>query len=210
MKRGTRRGEHCRKLAMKLFSSVPLYLAAAFVATSAAAQTPVPSATPPTPAAPPAAEAKTAPTGPLAPLAWLEGCWRGTAGLREFREQWMPLRGAMMLGVSQTVDKGETQDYEYLRLEQRSGSVFYVASPPGKAEIAFKFEGETSDKTNERNDTIFTFVNPANEFPKQIAYRRSSGGWLYAAVEGKVGGADRKATYPMRRIDCESGESIAN
>jgi len=122
----------------------------------------------------------------------------------------MPLRGAMMLGVSQTVEKGETQGYEYLRLEQRSGSVFYVASPPGKAESAFKFEGETTDKTNERNDAIFTFVNPADEFPKQIAYRRASGGWLYASVEGKVGGADRKATYPMRRIDCESGEFIAN
>jgi hypothetical protein len=192
---------------MRLFSC----LAAAFVAVSAAAQTPtVPPAAPATAPAPPAAEAKTAPTGPLAPLAWLEGCWRGTAGTREFREQWMPLRGAMMLGVSQTVDKGETQGYEYLRLEQRSGSVFYVASPPGKAEIAFRFEGETTDKTSNRNDTIFTFVNPADEFPKQIAYRRASGGWLYASVEGKVGGADRQATYPMRRINCESGEFIAN
>ena len=27
-------------------------------------------------------------------------------------------------------------------------------------------------------------------------------------VEGTVGGAERKATYPMRRIDCESGEFI--
>ena len=205
MKRGTRAGEHCRKLVMRLFS----YLAATFVATSAAAQTPAaPPVASPTPPAPPAAEAKTAPTGPLAPLAWLEGCWRGTAGSREFREQWMPLRGAMMLGVSQTVDKGETQGYEYLRLEQRSGSVFYVASPSGKAEIALKFEGETTDKTNERNDAIFTFVNAAYEFPKQIAYRRASGGWLYAFVEGKVAGADRKATYPMRRINCESGEFI--
>jgi hypothetical protein len=24
---------------------------------------------------------------PLTPLAWLEGCWRGTVNLREFREQ---------------------------------------------------------------------------------------------------------------------------
>ena len=31
---------------------------------------------------------------------------------------------------------------------------------------------------------------------------------MYATVEGKVGGAERKATYPMRRIDCESGEFI--
>ena len=121
----------------------------------------------------------------------------------------MPLRGAMMLGVSHTTDEqGATQGYEYLRLEPRPSGVFYVASPAGRPEAALRFEGETADKTNERNDTIFTFVNPVQEFPQLISYRRSKEGWLYASVEGKVGGADRKATYPMRRIDCESGEII--
>ncbi len=187
---------------MRLFSC----LVAAFVVTSAAGQTaPAPKTTP----APPAAETKTAGTGALASLPWLEGCWLGTAGLREFREQWMPLRGAMMLGVSQTVDKGATQGYEYLRLEPRPGGVFYVAAPSGKPEIAFRFEGETTDKTNGRDDTIFTFVNPAQEFPQLISYRRAKGGWVYATVEGKVGGAERKVTYPMRRIDCESGELVS-
>ncbi len=69
-------------------------------------------------------------------------------------------------------------------------------------------KAKPSDKTGERDDTIFTFVNPKQEFPQTISYRRAKEGWLYATVEGKVGGADRKATYPMRRIDCESGEFI--
>ena len=70
-------------------------------------------------------------------------------------------------------------------------------------------DSETTDKTNERNDTIFTFVNQAQEFPQVISYRRAKEGWLYASVEGKIGGAERKATYPMRRINCETGEFIA-
>jgi len=181
-------------LAMRLL--LPL-LAAAFVAMPAIAQT-----------APAPAEPKAQDTGPLAPLAWLEGCWRGTAGPREFREQWMPLQGAMMIGVSQTIERGATQGYEYLRLEPRPDGVFYVASPPGKPEAAFRFEGQTVEKTTDRNDTVFTFVNPKLEFPQRIAYRRATEGWLYATVEGTVGGAERKATYPMRRISCESGEFI--
>ena len=58
---------------------------------------------------------------PLAPLAWLEGCWRGTVNQREYREHWMPLRGNLMLGMSQTVVAGKTQDFEYLRLEVAFG-----------------------------------------------------------------------------------------
>ena len=178
---------------------LPILLAVAFAANTAAAQTA-------TPSAPGAAEPKSQEAAALASLSWLEGCWQGTAGTREFREQWMPLRGAMMLGVSQTLEKGATQGYEFLRLESRQGGVFYVASPSGKPETAFRFDGETVDK--ERNDTIFTFVNPKQEFPQVITYRRAKEGWLYATVEGKVGGAERKAIYPMRRIDCESGELI--
>ena len=180
-------------------------LAAALFATSATAATP----SAPAPSTPPGADAESKHAAALKSLAWLEGCWLGTAGPFEFREQWMPLRGQMMMGVSQTVDgKGATQSYEYIRLEPRAGGVFYVATQPGKAEVALKFDGETTDKSNGRDDTIFTFVNQEQEFPKVIVYRRASEGWLYASVEGKVGGAERKSNYPMRRINCETGESI--
>jgi hypothetical protein len=120
----------------------------------------------------------------------------------------MPLAGAMMIGVSQTVEKGVTQGFEYLRLEPRPEGVFYVNVPSGRTETAFRFEGETVDKTGDRSDSVFTFVNPKLEFPERISYRRGTAGWLYASVEGKVNGAERKSTYPMRRISCESGEFI--
>jgi len=149
-------------------------------------------------------------SGPLAPFAWLDGCWRGSVNQREFREHWLPLRGNLMLGVSHTVRGDRTQDYEYLRIESRPEGTFYVDQPSGNKakENAYKFAGRTLDTADGRNDEIFTFENAAVEFPQRITYRRGSEGWLYATVEGKVKDADHKVIYPLRRIDCQSGEFI--
>ncbi len=162
-----------------------------------------PSASPAAPAAG-AAPAPAAAEGPLAPLAWLAGCWRGSVNQREFREHWMPLRGNLMLGTGHTVSNGTTQDWEFMRLEARADGVYLVTSPSGKRETAFRFTAEAKDG----DDTIFTFSNPAPEFPQRMVYRRGTEGWLYAHAEGKVNGADRQVIYPMRRVDCETGEFI--
>ena len=145
---------------------------------------------------------------PVAPLAWLEGCWSSNVNQRETREQWLPLRGNLMLGMSQTVVQGKTQDYEYLRIESRPDGVYYVALPSGQNATSFKYEGKTVVTMGDRNDDAFTFTNPTLEFPQKIVYRRATLGWLYASVAGKVGGSDKEVIYPMRRIDCETGEAI--
>jgi hypothetical protein len=200
MNENIRRLFHSMTSARRWYDVPALALAVAF-ACAAGAQTP-------TGADPKGADPKGAVADPLAPLAWVEGCWRGSVNQREFREQWMPLRGGLLLGVSQTVMGGKTQGYEYLRLEARPEGVFYIATPSGKSEDAFKLTGRAVDRTSGRDDEIFTFENPANEFPRRIAYRRASGGWLYAEVEGKVGDVDRQVIYPMRRIDCATGAPI--
>jgi hypothetical protein len=155
----------------------------------------------------PAAEAPKASDAPatsLDALAWLEGCWRGSANQREFREHWLPLRGGMMVGMGQTVMQDKTQDYEYLRIESRPDGVYYVAIPSGKKESAFRLANVVTDDRG----TEYTFTNAIDEFPQRIVYRRGSEGWLYASIEGKLNGEDRKVLYPMRRIGCESGEVI--
>jgi len=140
----------------------------------------------------------------LEPLGWLAGCWRGTVNKREFREHWMPLRGNLLVGTSHTTLDGQTLDYEYLRIEPRPDGVYYVAAPSRQKPESFRM-GEVQ---KDGDDTIVTFANPALDFPQRIVYRRGTMGWLYAQVEGKVNGADRQVIYPMRRIDCESGELI--
>lgn len=138
-------------------------------------------------------------------LSWLYGCWGGTVNQRTFREQWMPLRGGMLIGMSHTVYQDKVQNYEFLRIEARPDGVFYVAVPSGQKEAAFKL---TNAVVSEDKATTFTFSNPEHDFPQLIHYRRGGEGWLYATIEGKVKGEERKVVYPMRRIDCESGEFI--
>jgi len=143
----------------------------------------------------------------VASLSWLYGCWGGTVNQRSFREQWMPMRGGVMLGIGSTVFQDKLQSYEYLRIEGRPDGVYYVALPSGQKEAAFKL---TSIGTSDDQSTAFTFANPDHDFPQRIIYRRGSEGWLYATIEGKLKGEDRQVIYPMRRIDCESGEFIRN
>jgi hypothetical protein len=142
----------------------------------------------------------------LPALKWLEGCWQGTVNQRTFREVWMPQRGEMMLGVSQTVMQDKTIDYEYLRLERRASDTYYVISTPGKPERAFKLGGETVQKESDVHG--FMFDDPAGEFPQHIVYRRTPQNALFVDVSGKSAGTDRNIVYPMRRINCETGEAI--
>jgi Domain of unknown function (DUF6265) len=188
---------------------IALALTVAPALTPALAQAPAATAQDAATATSPAAPANAAiapgnPTATLEPFGWLHGCWDGKVNGRDFREEWLPLRGDMMVGVSQTVMQGKTQDFEYLRLELRPEGVFYVAVTPGRKETPFRFAGETQDGASE----IFTFENPVDEFPQRIKYRRGTEGWLYAHVEGKLNGQPRSVIYPMRRVDCVSGELI--
>ena len=174
---------------------------------SACAQAP---ATPP--AVPPAGAATDKPadkpTGPLAPLAWMRGCWEGKVNQRDFREEWLPPAGDMMIGVSQTTLRDKTIDFEYLRLESRPEGVFYIAAPSGKNEAAFRLAGQATSS----GDEVFTFVNatPGAEYPQRIIYRHASEGWLYATVEGKIKGVDKQVIFPMRRVDCQTGAIVGN
>jgi Domain of unknown function (DUF6265) len=172
--------------------------AALLAAVPARAQsTPATTASPP-PAAPTTEEA-------LAQFAWLAGCWGNKVVDRDYREQWLPPRGGMMLGVSQAVTQGRTLSYEFLRLEMRPDGLYYVAAPVGQKEAAFRLQGKTMDAADE----IFTFTATVAGFPERILYRRGSGGWMYAHVEGKVNGEERRNIFPMRRQDCVTGEPIA-
>jgi len=154
----------------------------------------------------PAVESAAPAAVPLAleSLNWVTGCWRGDVNGREFREEWLPLRGGMLIGVSQTVMEDKTQDFEYLRLETRPDGVYYVAVPSGKTETAFKLSSIAPDAA----DTVFTFSNSVDQFPQRIVYRRNPKGWLYAHVEGKLNGEEKRIIYPMQRIDCQSGELL--
>jgi len=181
----------CRMLvAIALLATAPM---------AGAQQAPSPAATPASPA--PATAAAVA----LADLSWLSGCWRGSVNQREFREHWLPLRGNLLIGAGHTVTQDRTQNFEYVRIEPRADGLHYVVQPSAGKEMAFRL----ADRQVDGLDTIFTFANDANDFPQRVVFRRGTDGWLYIHVEGRVQGEERRVIYPLRRIDCESGDVIA-
>jgi hypothetical protein len=109
------------------------------LAQTAGTEEPAPTAAPaaPTAVAAPAAAVNAAPT--LESLGWLHGCWDGKVNQRDFREEWMPLRGDMMIGVSHTVRK--TQDFEYPRRECARG-FSHVAVPLQEGDLVSAFRQE--------------------------------------------------------------------
>ena len=185
-------------------AKIAMVAACAVVAACAQPEAPSPPAAPK--AVPNAATSEVTPAdhGPVAPLAWLAGCWQGSVNQRDFREQWLPYRGGMLVGAGQQVMKGAMQDYEFLRIEARSGAVYFSQFGGDRNETSFRLESTTTDD----KDTIFTFANASSGFPAHLVYRRGTDGWLYETIEGSLNGADKKVIYPLRRVDCETGELI--
>src|SRR5205085_9632114 len=84
-------------------------------------------------------------SGPLAPLAWLAGCWQGSVNQREFREQWLPLRGGLLIGAGQSVLQGRMQDYEFLRIEPRPDGVYFTQFSGDLKQSSFRLAATTTD-----------------------------------------------------------------
>ena len=127
----------------------------------------------------------------IAALGWLAGTWGFERNGRDVREQWMPPDGGTMIGMSRTVSKGKTIEYEFLLLrEGEGGDIFYVAKPARQPEAAFKLVKLTANEA--------VFENPQHDFPQRILYTRKDDGTLLAAIEGTKDGRTRRVEFPYR------------
>src|SRR6185295_18447461 len=80
-------------------------------------------------------------------LGWISGDWQTAAGGRaQIEEHWTQPGGASMMGMSRTIAGNKTAEFEYLRIEQRSDGIYYVAHPqarcPGTEFKLTKFEAQ--------------------------------------------------------------------
>jgi hypothetical protein len=131
----------------------------------------------------------------LADLNWLSGCWRAENDGRVNAEQWMKRNGNMMLGMSQTVVKGKTREFEFMRImQEENGDLYLVATPSGQRETRFKFR--------ETKGSEAVFENAANDFPQRIIYRRE-GDTLVGRIEGLSKGKEKAIDFPLKRTSCD-------
>ncbi|MGH7526881.1 MAG: DUF6265 family protein [Gemmatimonadales bacterium] len=127
-------------------------------------------------------------------LGWLAGCWQNVRGDYVTEEQWMVPRGGTLFGMSRTVTRGRTVEYEFLRVTERQGRLVFISRPSGQREAEF-VEAELSD-------SIVAYENPSHDFPQRIVYRLQPDGSLAARIEGSESGTRRSVDFPLRRAPC--------
>ncbi len=133
----------------------------------------------------------------LQALAWLGGCWRAEGGEPGSGEQWLPLAGGSLLGVSRTVKQGQTVAHEFMQIRQRAdGSVVFIAQPSGQAEASFVLQPG--------GPGVAVFENLQHDFPQRVIYRLEEGGRLRARIEGqRANGALKGIDFPLQRVACD-------
>lgn len=131
-----------------------------------------------------------------ADFVWLAGCWQRSGEGWRAVEHWMQPDGGTMLGMSRTVVRDTTREFEFLQLRTDDNEdLFYVAFPSGQKETWFKLVKFENDRA--------VFENPEHDFPQRIIYALKEDGSLLARIEGMSKGKPRSVDFPMQRIDCD-------
>lgn len=124
-------------------------------------------------------------------LGWIAGSWSGNMGRATMEENWLPAAGGAMLGLSRVVAGPRMVAFEFLRIVQKDGEVYYVAQPGGRPATEFKLTSVTATKA--------VFENPAHDHPKIITYEKDSEGNLVATIEGDERGQHKKQEFRFVR-----------
>ena len=95
-----------------------------------------------------------------------------------------------MIGMSRTVAREKTIEFEYLRIEQRLDGIYYVAHPKARC------PGTDFKLTRATNNEV-VFENPEHDFPKRIIYRRTSDDALTASID--AGEGTKAISFAYRR-----------
>lgn len=133
----------------------------------------------------------------LGQLSWLGGCWNLQGTETGSGEQWMPLAGGSMLGVSRVIHQSRTVAFEFMRIAQDTdGSIAFYAQPSGKPPTRFA--------VNRINNREVVFESPGHDFPQRVSYRLASPTQLHASIEGTQGGSHKRIDFPMTRVSCDS------
>lgn len=130
----------------------------------------------------------------ISELGWMSGDWETAPGGRaQIEEHWTRPAGGSMLGISRTVIGIRTLEFEYLRLEQRSDGIYYIAHPKARCPgTDFKLTSVTASEA--------VFENPAHDFPKRIIYRKTAAGGLFASIDGGEGTKSQTFAYfPIKK-----------
>lgn len=116
-------------------------------------------------------------------LAWMAGSWAGRDGRAEHEEHWTAPRGGAMVGMHRTVAAGRMVEFEFLRIEERDGTLVYLSMPGGRSPA-------TPFTLKQLGRERVVFENSAHDFPQRVLYWKE-GDALRARIEGTADGQAR-------------------
>jgi len=124
----------------------------------------------------------------LADISWISGDWQtAPGGRKQIEEHWTAVAGGSMMGMSRAVAGDKTVEFEYLRIEQRTDGIYYVAHPGARCP-------GTDFKLTSASATEAVFENPQHDFPKRIIYRKTDDG-LTASIDAGEGSKGMSFVY---------------
>ena len=124
----------------------------------------------------------------LADISWISGDWQtAPSGRKQIEEHWTAVAGGSMMGMSRAVAGDKTVEFEYLRIEQRTDGIYYVAHPGARCP-------GTDFKLTSASATEAVFENPQHDFPKRIIYRKTDDG-LTASIDAGEGSKGMSFVY---------------
>ena len=115
----------------------------------------------------------------ISDLGWLAGYWMSDERGQLADECWLPLEGAVILGIHRDVHDDGDVFFEYIRIMETPEGIFYYAAPGGYNTTKFKLTELSVDGTSARA----VFENPEHDSPRLIRYVLS-GSELMAQIEG--------------------------
>lgn len=126
----------------------------------------------------------------------MAGCWERRDDTKKLlvSEQWMSPAGTSMIGMARTVKNDKTTGWEYLRIEQRTDGIYYVAKPRENPE-------ETAFRLISSNLNEVVFENKEHDFPQRIIYKLQ-GTKMTGRIEGNNNGKFLGIDFPMNKVKC--------
>lgn len=91
--------------------------------------------------------------------------------------------------------------FEYLRIVEKEGGIFYVAQPNGRPPTEFRMTSQTADRV--------VFENPQHDHPKIITYEKDPQGNVVATIEGQVGDQIRRQQFRFERVAPSTPKPVA-
>ena len=118
--------------------------------------------------------------GQIDSLAFMAGSWAKGDHVDRQEEHWAAPLGGMMIGMHRDLRGGKARSFEFFRIEERDGELWYLTQPRGRPATPFQAREVTANRV--------VFENLEHDFPQRILYWREKPGELRARIEGTMQG----------------------